>query len=49
MTLGMWQGIFAFEHRRAPHQRSIVVSILGVLFSHPREDLPCIRRKLGGC
>ena len=29
MTLGSWQGIFLFEHRRAPHQREIVVSVVG--------------------
>ena len=29
MTLGTWQGIFLFEHRRAPHQREIVVSVVG--------------------
>jgi secondary thiamine-phosphate synthase enzyme len=29
MSLGTWQGIFLFEHRRAPHQRRIVVSIVG--------------------
>jgi len=29
MTLGTWQGIFLFEHRRAPHARTIVVSVLG--------------------
>jgi secondary thiamine-phosphate synthase enzyme len=29
MTLGIWQGIFLFEHRRAPHQREIVVSVVG--------------------
>ncbi len=29
MTLGTWQGIFLFEHRRAPHRREIVVSVLG--------------------
>ncbi len=29
MTLGTWQGIFLFEHRRAPHSRSIVVSVVG--------------------
>ena len=27
--LGRWQGIFLFEHRRAPHTRSIVVSVVG--------------------
>ncbi len=29
MALGMWQGIFLFEHRRAPHTRTIVVSVVG--------------------
>ena len=30
MALGTWQGIFVFEHRRAPHRRSLVVSVVGV-------------------
>ncbi len=29
LTLGTWQGIFLFEHRRAPHRRRIVVSVVG--------------------
>lgn len=29
LALGTWQGIFLFEHRRAPHTREIVVSVLG--------------------
>ena len=29
MALGTWQGIFLFEHRRAPHSRSVVVSVVG--------------------
>lgn len=29
LTLGTWQGIYLFEHRRAPHQRTVVVSVLG--------------------
>lgn len=29
MSLGTWQGIFLFEHRRAPHVRQVVVSIIG--------------------
>lgn len=29
MALGTWQGIFIFEHRRAPHHRTIVVSVVG--------------------
>jgi secondary thiamine-phosphate synthase enzyme len=29
MTLGTWQGIFVFEHRAAPHSRTISVSVLG--------------------
>lgn len=28
-TLGTWQGIFVFEHRRAPHTRRVVVSVVG--------------------
>jgi len=28
-ALGTWQGIFLFEHRRAAHQRRVVVSVLG--------------------
>lgn len=30
MQLGTWQGIFLFEHRRAPHRRRIVVTVMGV-------------------
>ena len=29
LALGTWQGIFLFEHRRAPHRRSIAVSVVG--------------------
>ena len=29
MALGTWQGIYLFEHRRAPHTRGIVVSVVG--------------------
>jgi len=29
MALGTWQGIFLFEHRRAPHRRQLVVSVVG--------------------
>src|SRR5436189_4381946 len=29
MQLGTWQGIFPFEHRRAPHRRKIFVTIMG--------------------
>lgn len=29
MQLGTWQGIFLFEHRRAPHTRKIVVTVMG--------------------
>jgi len=29
MSLGTWQGIFLFEHRRARHTRGIVVSVVG--------------------
>jgi secondary thiamine-phosphate synthase enzyme len=27
--LGTWQGIFVFEHRRAPHRRKVVLHLLG--------------------
>lgn len=29
MQLGTWQGIFVFEHRRAPHTRSLAVTVIG--------------------
>jgi secondary thiamine-phosphate synthase enzyme len=30
MTLGTWQGIFVFEHRRATHNRQVDVAVVGV-------------------
>lgn len=30
LQLGIWQGIYLFEHRRAPHRRTVVVSLIGV-------------------
>lgn len=30
LMLGTWQGVFLFEHRRAPHVRRVVVTVLGV-------------------
>ena len=29
LQLGTWQGIFLFEHRRSPHLRKLIVSIIG--------------------
>jgi secondary thiamine-phosphate synthase enzyme len=29
LQLGTWQGIFLFEHRRAPHSRQVVVTVMG--------------------
>lgn len=29
LQLGTWQGIFLFEHRRAPHRRKIIVTVIG--------------------
>jgi secondary thiamine-phosphate synthase enzyme len=29
LALGTWQGIFLFEHRKAPHTREIAVSVIG--------------------
>jgi secondary thiamine-phosphate synthase enzyme len=28
-ALGTWQGIYLFEHRRAPHQRQVAMHLLG--------------------
>ena len=28
LTLGSWQGIYLFEHRRNPHQRNVVLHLL---------------------
>lgn len=28
-VLGTWQGVFVFEHRSAPHQRKVCLSIIG--------------------
>ena len=29
LQLGFWQGIFLFEHRASPHQRSLVLTLIG--------------------
>lgn len=29
LQLGTWQGIFLFEHRRAPHRRRVIVNVIG--------------------
>ena len=29
MALGTWQGIYLFEHRSAPHRRSVVLHLIG--------------------
>jgi secondary thiamine-phosphate synthase enzyme len=29
MQLGTWQGMFLFEHRRAPHRRTISITTIG--------------------
>jgi len=29
MQLGTWQGVFLFEHRRAPHRRKVIITIVG--------------------
>ena len=29
LLLGTWQGLYLFEHRRASHQRQVVVTVLG--------------------
>ena len=34
MTLGTWQGIFLFEHRRMSHHREIAVSVIGETYGN---------------
>jgi secondary thiamine-phosphate synthase enzyme len=29
LALGTWQGVYLFEHRRAPHQREVAAHLLG--------------------
>ena len=29
LALGIWQGIYLFEHRRAPHKREVVMHLIG--------------------
>ena len=29
LLLGTWQGVFVFEHRRAPHRREVVAHFIG--------------------
>lgn len=29
MALGVWQGLYVFEHRSRPHQRRVVVQLMG--------------------
>jgi secondary thiamine-phosphate synthase enzyme len=29
LLLGTWQGIFLWEHRTAPHRRTLIVSLTG--------------------
>ncbi|MEO8045290.1 MAG: secondary thiamine-phosphate synthase enzyme YjbQ [Spartobacteria bacterium] len=38
MQLGTWQGIFLFEHRRAPHRRQISLSVMGDTLDRPGQS-----------
>lgn len=29
LLLGTWQGIYLWEHRKAPHTRQVVVTVVG--------------------
>jgi secondary thiamine-phosphate synthase enzyme len=29
LMLGTWQGLYLYEHRAAPHERSVVVTVMG--------------------
>lgn len=35
MLLGTWQGLYLFEHRRAPHAREVVLHFLGEHSARP--------------
>lgn len=30
LALGTWQALYLFEHRRAPHRRTVLLTVLGV-------------------
>ena len=30
LALGTWQGVYLFEHRKAPHRREIMVTVMGL-------------------
>ena len=30
LSLGTWQGVYLFEHRRRSHQRRVQVRVLGI-------------------
>ena len=30
LVLGTWQGIYLFEHRKAPHRREVMVTVMGL-------------------
>jgi secondary thiamine-phosphate synthase enzyme len=36
LQLGVWQGVFLFEHRASPHQRSLVLTLIGEEHEPPR-------------
>jgi secondary thiamine-phosphate synthase enzyme len=29
LALGTWQGVYLFEHRRAPHRRQVALHLIG--------------------
>jgi len=29
MLLGTWQGVYLFEHRAAPHRRTVLLQVIG--------------------
>jgi secondary thiamine-phosphate synthase enzyme len=38
LALGTWQGIYLWEHRRAPHRRRVLVHVLGGAPSAPPQN-----------
>ena len=35
--LGIWQGLFLFEHRTSPHDRKVTISIIGEMLPSTRQ------------
>ncbi len=38
LLLGTWQGLYLYEHRTAPHERRLVVSVTGTTRARDRKE-----------